>query len=218
MQLIIEGGGDPASSKPLKQAFRAFIRRAVPNCRYPPRIIDSGSHDDSLKFFAQQLRRKDVTSILLVDSEAPVPDGVGKIKFVNNKGKLYSNQGEHSLPEEVADQVYSMVQMMESWLLADPEALANYYGQDFHAANLPRNPNVEQVSKTDIERGLTAAVRNTGEKHYHKVKHGFDLIGKADEQRPPSEMSKRRSVDPTRVRVASRHCNDFLNKLAVLCQ
>ncbi len=218
VQLIIEGGGDPASSKLLRQAFGAFITRAVPNCRYPPSIIAGDTHDESLKFFAQQLRRKDVISILLVDSEAPVPDGVGRIEFVNNKDKLYSNQGEHRLPSEAASQVYLMVQMMEAWLLADPEALANYYGQDFHAASLPRNPNVEQVSKSDIEGGLRAAVKDTREKYYHKVKHGFDLIGEADKQRPPTDFSKRRSIDPQRVRAASRHCDEFINKLAALCQ
>ena len=71
-----------------------------------------------------------------------------------------------------------MVQMMESWFLADREALAAYYGQGFRAGALPSNTRIEDVAKDDVIDGLEQATRNTSKGRYSKGRHSFDLLAR----------------------------------------
>src|SRR5258707_6919846 len=74
-----------------------------------------------------------------------------------------------------------MVQFMEALLLADREALARYYGQGYHTAALPGNPNVEEVDKQTVLAKLDQATRHTMTKGvYHKTRHGFALLALID--------------------------------------
>ena len=95
-----------------------------------------------------------------------------------------------------------MVQVMESWFLADREALANFYRQRFRLNALPGNPRqVEQVSKRDIENGLEQATRATTRGRYHKGRHSFDILA---------------SLDPAKVTAASSHARRFVQTLLAL--
>jgi len=84
-----------------------------------------------------------------------------------------------------------MVQMMESWLIADTEALKMFYGQGFNANAIPRHANVEQIAKAQVESALEAATRTTQAGNYHKIRHGPQILG---------------LVDVERVRRAATHC------------
>ena len=45
-----------------------------------------------------------------------------------------------------------MIEIMESWFLADRDALARHFGEGFKAAALPGNPaRVESIPKRDVE-------------------------------------------------------------------
>ena len=71
-----------------------------------------------------------------------------------------------------------MVQVMESWFLADPDTLKAFYGREFRAGSLPRNQNIEQISKQDVERGLKHAtsVTKKGDYYDNKGKHSFAIL------------------------------------------
>ncbi len=73
-----------------------------------------------------------------------------------------------------------MVQAMEAWIVADPSALAKYYGQGFRLAALPKTQNPEDVSKQDLERGLRQATQGTSKGRYHKIRHASDLLRRID--------------------------------------
>ena len=73
-----------------------------------------------------------------------------------------------------------MVQAMEAWIVADPPALAKYYGQGFRLAALPKAQNLEGVSKKDLERGLSRATQDTSKGRYDKIKHASDLLKRID--------------------------------------
>ena len=92
-----------------------------------------------------------------------------------------------------------MVQLMESWFLADRSSLREYYGSDLHENSLPRNREVERVPKADVLDGLKRATRNTGKGAYHKG------------ARAPRILEK---LDPNRVRAAARHCDRLIGILA----
>jgi len=92
---------------------------------------------------------------------------------------------------------------MEAWFLADRVALSAFYGNGFLANGLPGYPNsIEQIPKDDLEPALMHASKLTKTKgEYHKVKHGFALLG---------------LIDPGKVERASAHAkffNEFLRSL-----
>lgn len=65
------------------------------------------------------------------------------------------------------ERIFWMVQIMESWFLADPEALEKLFGKTPPAGN----PKVEEIPKKDI---LERLKKVAGE--YHNVKHGAKLL------------------------------------------
>ena len=69
-------------------------------------------------------------------------------------GKIWSQ------PDQSAERnAHLMVQCMESWFLADMDALTGFFGDGFNSGALPRRPDIENVSKRDLERGLRRATR-----------------------------------------------------------
>jgi len=76
---------------------------------------------------------------------------------------------------------------METWIIADGDALARFYGDDFGKGKLPTTVNLEEVSKAEINCILKAATKHTQKKEYHKLKHGSVLLKKLD----PATVSAR---------------------------
>jgi hypothetical protein len=74
-----------------------------------------------------------------------------------------------------------MVECMEAWLLADKQALSEYFGQGFRLKALPRAQNVEKVSKNDVLNGLDQATRGSKTKgSYDKGRDSFQLLGRVN--------------------------------------
>jgi hypothetical protein len=92
-----------------------------------------------------------------------------------------------------------MVQSMESWFLADKEALQAYYGNDFNVNSLPRRPDIEAIPKRDVLAALENATHLTKPGSYHKTRHGFDILGR---------------IDPTKVREASSFADRLCARLS----
>ncbi|MBD2480500.1 DUF4276 family protein [Planktothrix sp. FACHB-1365] len=70
---------------------------------------------------------------------------------------------------------------MESWLIADIDTLAKYYGQGFNKTAIPRNNNVEKIPKAAIESALRRATQQTRTKgEYHKINHGPEILARID--------------------------------------
>ena len=92
-----------------------------------------------------------------------------------------------------------MVQVMESWFLADTGTLKMFYGQGFRKRSLPANPNIENIPKNDVDNGLAGATRGTVKGGYNKGAHGFKILA---------------NLDPERVRKASRYADRFIAALS----
>jgi len=97
------------------------------------------------------------------------------------------------------EQAHLMVQVMESWFLADQDTLSSYYGQGFLRNSLPRQKDIERIDKQRVLGALSHASRLTQKGTYHKTKHGFELL----------EL-----IDPALVRAASRHAENLFAELA----
>ena len=75
-----------------------------------------------------------------------------------------------------ANYAFFMVQLMESWFLADRPMLESYYGRGFSFRSLPANPNIEDIPKPDVELGLRNATRRSIKGAYSKTNHAPDLL------------------------------------------
>lgn len=85
------------------------------------------------------------------------------------------------------DSVFWMVQIMESWFLADVDALKAVFQRNLNEKALKPNPNVEEISKQDVLGCLKSATGG----QYHKVQHGLKLLA---------------LIEPAKVRKASLQC------------
>ena len=151
--MYVEGGGRKALDRQCRRAFNEFFRRAgietsnvVVEARGPRGEAYNAFRDDSDRNFRR---------ILLVDAEGPVTAKTAWAYLQQNDGC--------SRPRGVTDdQCHLMVQVMESWFLADVDALSGYFGQGFRSQRLPANPKVEQVDKRDVIDGIDRAAKGTG--------------------------------------------------------
>lgn len=121
-------------------------------------------------------------NVLLVDSEAPIAPLCGD-EASDAKAVLahLTRQDGWDLSDVPAQHVHLMVQCMEAWIVADPPALAIFYGQHFRANQLPGNLNLENESKTDLADKLERATSDQGKNkipkgRYEKIRHGSQLL------------------------------------------
>jgi hypothetical protein len=76
-----------------------------------------------------------------------------------------------------------MAQTVEAWLVADPDALASYYGQGFQRTALPKHTDIEAIPKEQLYRSLERATAKTQKKQYTKIRHCADLLGRLNRDR-----------------------------------
>ena len=96
------------------------------------------------------------------------------------------------------EQIHLMVQTMETWIVADSEALIKYYGQGFRANVLPVREDLEKEDKTTVADALGRATEQTQKGRYHKIRHAGDLLA---------------SINPKKVQARCRHCKKLFAAL-----
>jgi hypothetical protein len=200
INIYVECGGDQASLKTkCRKGFRLFFEKILPEGKMP-KIIACGSRKDTYdRFCTAILGYKNTFCILLVDSEGPVADNANRWFYL----KARSEDGWNKPDNADEENVHFMVQCMESWFIADKKCLEEFYSQGFILNALPKNPNIEKISKADIYNGLRNATRNTKTKgKYGKGGHSFDILSQ---------------IDPVKVCGASNHAEilirTILNKM-----
>jgi hypothetical protein len=155
-----------------------------------PKIVVCGSREDAYDKFRIALASK-ANAMLLVDSDEPV---IERGPWQHLKANRNWDR-----PAGASDsQCHLMVQVMESWFLADREALREYFGTAFQESTLPQNPNVEQILKQDVLDGLSRAARSTPKGTYNKGVQSYEILEK---------------LDPAKVRQASQYADRFIRTL-----
>jgi hypothetical protein len=100
------------------------------------------------------------------------------------------------------DHLHFMVECMESWFLADKEALEKFFGKDFNRRALPAaTAKIESVPKPDLLDRLKQATRSTKKGAYGKGQHSFKVL---------------ETLDPARIRGACPWAERFFATLAKL--
>ncbi len=193
--IYFEGGGNSAETKAaLRLGMSAFLKPLVDlarqrRCRWS--ITSCGGRDRALDAFIDALQKEpDKFNVLLVDSEAAVT--------AQPRAHLQQRDGWdlNAAPEK---QVHLMAQCMEAWLVADPEALADYYKQGFNTNALSNRINLEEEPKVQIYAALEAATRQTQKGNYGKIKHASELL---------------KRVSQAKARKRCRHCDRLFTTLA----
>ena len=192
--IYMEGGGDSGSNKAaIRQGMDALLQPLKAAARAKAlhwRLVPCGGRDKAFRGFRNAVNRgDDAIILLLVDSEEPV-----------TKAPCSHLQARDGWDIGFADEdaIHLMVQVMETWIVADPDALNRYYGQNFDRNVLPRGANLEEVTKGEVARVLDQATEHTTKGRYHKIRHASELL---------------KRIDVEKVKVRCRHCKRLFDKL-----
>jgi hypothetical protein len=195
IRLYVEGGGPGAQTKArFRQGLGSFfsdLRESAREKRIKWNIIACGGRDKTFENFTFALvDHADAFNILLVDSETPV----------NNPPWLHLNDNDGwSLTRALEEQCHLMTQVMETWFIADIEALKRFYRQGFNENAIPRNRQIENIPKTIIYDSLRNATHNTQPGEYKKIHHAVKLL---------------EYVDASKIREIAPHCNRLFETIS----
>lgn len=177
VRIVIEGGGSGENpDKDFRQAWTQFFKAAGLVGRMPKVVRGEGREQTFDKFkTALQTARRDEVVILLVDSEEPVAAGHSPWQHLRNRDNWDQPAG------AADDSAYLMVQVMETWLLADRDALREFFGPQLNENHFSQWPNLEELHKDTV---LSALERATSvcQKTYSKGKVSFELLAQIDPQ------------------------------------
>ncbi|GDZ94655.1 hypothetical protein PA905_26110 [Planktothrix agardhii CCAP 1459/11A] len=176
IRIYVEGGGDGKESKAaFREGMSKFLKRLTgEQQQIKITCVVCGSRNAAHRNFTHDLTsHPDAINLLLVDSE-------DFVRVSSARQHLMNRDSWDDLSGIDENDIHLMVQVMESWLIADIDTLANYYGQGFNRNAIPRNNNVEQISKAQIESTLKRATQRTKKGEYHKIKHGPKILAMID--------------------------------------
>ena len=190
----MEGGGDRSEPKAqLRRGMDAFLRSLKQAARSKGlhwKLVACGSRNAAFDGFKHAIATEpEAFNMLLVDAEGPVTNKPQDHLWARDAWDL------GGAPEA---RLHLMVQTMETWIVADPDALRSYYGAEFKAARLPSRVNLEEEPKEQLQRRLKDATKDTQKRAYHKIKHAKDLL----------EL-----IDPDLVRERCPHCERLFREL-----
>jgi hypothetical protein len=146
-----------------------------------PRIVPCGSRKDAYDDFCTALAdaAEGDIHVLLVDSEAPALTSTSPWTHLRNR----VGDGWAQPPGATDGHCHLMAQCMETWLVADAEAMAKFFGNGFKASQLPvrRGAALEQEPKLDLYATISAATDACKTKaQYGKGAHSFKLLALVD--------------------------------------
>ena len=191
--LYIEGGGDNRRlGAEFRQGWKAFLTNAGLSGRMP-KVVRGGTRQQTFNRFVTALddSQSGTVPILLVDSEGPV--AAAHSVWQHLKVRDCWNQPENARD----DQAFLMVQVMETWFLADRKGLQMYFGDRFMAKAIRQWPQLEEVPKETVFDTLERATAGCS-KPYAKGKIASELLAQ---------------IDPALIEGACTHAKSLLDRL-----
>jgi hypothetical protein len=175
IRIYVEGGGDGRESKAAFRRgmsdFLSEIKELACSRKIGWNLVACGSRNNAFRDFQTAVKtHRDAFNVLLVDAEDSVTSS-------SIRQHLRTRDSWENIVNMQETQCQLMVEVMENWLLADTETLAEFYGQNFNRNAIPNTQNVECISKSTVETALINATRRTQKGEYHKIRHGPELLG-----------------------------------------
>jgi len=203
VKLYVEGGGDSKSLQiECRRGFREFLEKAGLKGKMPG-ITACGGRRQAYDDYCTALERGEPAA-LLVDSETPVAPEHQQPNDHPAQWQPWQHlkvRDGWAKPANALDtDCHLMVQVMESWLLADRETLKAFFSPGFWENALPAaNRPIEGVAKDQVYSALKQATQNCKTKaEYGKGEHSFKLLAK---------------IDPAKVMAASPWAQRFVDEL-----
>ncbi len=172
-KIYIEGGGD---SKELHSRCREGFRHLLEHCGFTgrmPRLVACGGRQAAFDDFsiACESAGEGEFVALLIDSEDP-------LEVVEATWNHLHQRDHWRQPDGARDeQVLLMTTCMETWLVADRQALRAHFGQCLHENSLPSQTNLESRTRSDVQGALVQATRGC-KQGYAKGKCSFALLAR----------------------------------------
>jgi Domain of unknown function (DUF4276) len=190
IRIYVEGGGDKLKTKkPFRIGMSQFLQRLTGKSLT---CVVCGDRNNTCRDFKNALKsHPDDINLLLVDSEGPVNtltidpnadrEKNDRVMGLIAKQHLINRDGWNDYLSEIDENdIHLMVQVMESWLIADIDTLAQIYGQGFNKTAISRNNNVEEIPKDTIESALNGATQRTQKGRYQKIYHAAKILEMID--------------------------------------
>lgn len=176
VKIYAEGGGEGERLDTLfRQGWTEFFKKAGLEGKMPRPVRGKGRERTyDLFVTANENRKANELPLLLVDSEDPVQAGHTVWQH------LKARDGWDKPAGAADDQAFLMVQVMETWFLADREMLQIFFKADFKDAKIPKWPNLEAVTKTTAYDALEKATAECKTKQYAKGEISFEMLAKLD--------------------------------------
>ena len=175
--IYMEGGGNSRDGKAaLRVGMDALLKPlkdVAQRERLRWRLIACGGRDAAFKAFRHAANGGDAIVALLVDSE-------GSVSTTPTAHLIQRDGWQLQFADD--DAIHLMVQVMETWIVADAGALSRYYGSGFERNQLPRRPALEEVPKADLAQALSRATAATSKGSYRKIRHASELLARIDPQ------------------------------------
>ena len=192
--IYIEGGG--YKNHHLEATFRRAWTKFFKNAglgRSMSRVVRGGTRNRTFDLFSRAIKipDQDRMPILLVDSEDAVQKGnsVWEHLRTHDGWKKPAGAGE--------EHAFLMVQVMDTWLLADRVALQKYFDKKFKINAIKQWSELEEVPKVTVIEALRLATTNCSTQ-YAKGKVSFELL---------------KRIDPEHVEAACPHAKTLLDRL-----
>jgi Domain of unknown function (DUF4276) len=196
VKIYAEGGGEgELSDIQFRQAWAAFFKASGLKGRMP-RVIRGKGRKRTFDLYttAVATRAADELPLLLVDSEEAVRPEHTVWQHLQHRDGWHQPRGAG------VDDAFLMVQVMETWFLADREALRSYFGPRLRENAFAEWPDLEAVPKATVLSTLENATANC-KTAYRKGRVSFELLS---------------SVDPARVEQRCPHARRLLTRLRTL--
>jgi hypothetical protein len=172
-KIYVEGGGEGKDLKSkCREGFQKFIQASGNFEGRMPRIVACGGRNEAFNDFSTAHKSAGNEFVaLLVDSE----DAVRNIE--EPWQHLKQRDDWERLAGATDEQALLMTTSMETWIIADRDALHKYFGAELQETALPPLNNLEGRSRKDIFNQLVHATRNC-KNAYQKGERSFDILGK----------------------------------------
>ena len=189
--IFVEGGGDRSRGRiECRRGFRTLLEKSGFTGRMPQITARGGRNSayDSFKTAHAKATGSDYVA-MLIDSEDSVANINEPWQHLNRRDGWQTPAGAQD------DQVLLMVTSMETWIVADRQALNEYFGNRLQTSSLPPLNNLENRSRQDVQDRLEHATRDCPGP-YTKGPKSFEVLGKLNpdelEQHLPSFSRTRR--------------------------
>lgn len=194
VRIYCEGGGDGRAKELFREGLNSFLAKLKNEARVRKirwTLIACGSKHQTYKDFRLALRTHSTAfNVLLVDSDGP--------KTIEQNPWLYLGKDPNGQNER---HCHLMVQLMETWLIADVDTLQRYYGSEFKRSVVPADANVERIEKSRLVQALNSATSKTQKGKYHKIQHAPDIL---------------KILDTEKVCSAAPHCRRLFQTLSAI--